>query len=295
MQKIVPHLWFDTQALEAVKLYISLIKDSKILSATTIHGTPSPTGDADIVSFELAGQAMMAINAGPDFVFNPSISLMVACSTAAEVDTLWQALSEGGTALMELGEYPFSKHYGWIQDRYGLSWQLMLTDDPAPAQKITTCLLFSGESTGMAEEAIQYYTEVFKGGSIDLISRYGPGEAASPKAQINFASFRILGTSLAAMDNGFDVDFGFNEAFSLIVRCEDQEEIDYYWEKLSHVPEAEQCGWLKDRFGLSWQIVPVSMDEMFANGTEEEIQRVTDAFLQMKKFDIVALENARKG
>lgn len=293
MQKIVPHLWYDTEAAEAAQFYVSLFEDARILNKTVLHDTPS--GDADVVTFQLAGQDMMAISAGPYFKFTPAVSLMVACASAEEVDAKWQALSQGGTALMELGEYPFSKRYGWIQDRYGLSWQLMLAEGEAPAQKITPCLLFSGEATGKAEEAVGFYTEVFSDSGIDLISRYQPGEADSPKAVINFASFKLLGTALAAMDNGYDVDFGFNEAFSLIVRCENQQEIDYYWEKLSYVPEAEQCGWLKDRFGFSWQIVPVTMDEVMTKGSEEEIKRVTEAFLQMKKFDIAELERARKG
>lgn len=293
MQKIVPHLWFDTEAIEATQFYMSLFDDSKLLSKTTIPDTPS--GDADFLSFELAGQEMMAINAGPYFKFNPSISLMVACSSTEEVDSKWQALSEGGTVLMALGEYPFSKRYGWIQDRYGLSWQLMLAEGEASAQKITPNLLFSGDVNGKAEEAVQFYTEVFSNSGIDMISRYAPGEAASSKAEVNYVAFRLQGMPFAAMDNGFDVDFGFNEAFSLIVRCENQAEIDYYWDKLSYVPEAEQCGWLKDRFGVSWQITPAIMDEMLANGTEEEVKRVTEAFLQMKKFDIAALEAARKG
>ncbi len=293
MQKIVPHLWYDTEAIEAVQFYMSLFEDSRLLSQNTIHDTPS--GDADFLSFELAGQEMMAINAGPYFKFNPSISLMVACRSTEEVDAKWQALSEGGKVLMELGEYPFSKRYGWIQDRYGLSWQLMLAEDQSPAQKITPCLLFSAESNGKTEEAVQFYAEVFNDTGIDLMNRYQPGEATSPKAVINFASFRLEGMAFAAMDNGFDVDFGFNEAFSLIVRCENQQEIDYYWDKLSAVPEAEQCGWLKDRFGVSWQITPTIMDEMFAKGTDEEVKRVTEAFLQMKKFDIAALEAAWKG
>ena len=89
--------------------------------------------------------------------------------------------------------------------------------------------------------------------------------------------------------------FKFNESISFMVYCETQEEIDYYWEKLSAVPESEQCGWLKDKYGLSWQIVPSRMDEMFQTGTEEQIARITQAFLPMKKLEIGALEAAYKG
>ena len=293
MQKIVSHLWYDKEAKEAALFYIRLFDQSRLLNVTVIENTPS--GDSEIVSFELAGQHFTAISAGPYFSFNPSISLMVACCSAEEVNTKWNALLEGGKELMPLGEYPFSKRYGWVQDRYGLSWQLMLTDSGQASQKITPNLLFSNDACGKAEEAVKYYTEIFENSGIGLISRYGPGEAASSKAKVNYAAFKLCGIDFSAMDNGFDVDYSFNEAFSLIVNCKDQQEIDYFWDRLSAVPEAEQCGWIKDKFGVSWQIVPENMDEVLFNGSKDEIRRVTEAFLKMKKFDLIALEKARLG
>lgn len=293
MQKIVPHLWYDKEAKDAALFYISLFEQSKLSNTSVIENTPS--GDAEIVRFELAGQQFMAISAGPYFRFNSSISLMVACASVEEVNTKWKALSEGGTELMPLGEYPFSKWYGWVQDRYGLSWQLILIDSGQTVPKITPNLLFSNESCGKAEEAIKYYTEIFEDSEIGIISRYGEGEAAPPKAKVNYASFKLCGIDFSAMDNAFDVDFSFNEAFSLIVNCKDQQEIDYFWDRLSAVPESEQCGWLKDKFGFSWQIVPENMDEIMFNGSKDEIQRVTEAFLKMKKLDLDALEKARLG
>jgi len=97
------------------------------------------------------------------------------------------------------------------------------------------------------------------------------------------------------MDHDYGGDFSFNEAFSFMVLCENQEEIDYFWDKLSFVPEAEQCGWIKDQFGVSWQIVPANMNEILMKGSKEEIKRVTEAFLKMKKFDLAELEKARLG
>jgi predicted 3-demethylubiquinone-9 3-methyltransferase (glyoxalase superfamily) len=293
MQKIIPHLWYDKEAKEAAMFYISLFDQSRLVNETVISDTPS--GDAEIINFELAGQPFAAISAGPYFKFNPSISLMVACNSLEEVNTKWKALSEGGTELMPLGEYPFSKWYGWIQDRYGLSWQLMLVDSGQAVQKITPNLLFSNDACGKAEEAVKYYVEVFENSEPGIISRYGNDEAQSSKAQVNYAAFKLCGVDFSAMDNAFDVDFTFNEAFSLIVNCNDQKEIDYYWDKLSAVPEAEQCGWVKDQFGVSWQIVPSNMDEILLSGTKDEIQRVTEAFLKMKKFDLKSLEQARLG
>lgn len=294
MQKIVPHLWYDKEAKEAAQFYVSLFEQSKLGDVKLIKNPP-PFNDAELVSFELAGQQFMAISAGPYSNFNPSISLMVACITAEEVERKWEALSVGGTELMALGEYPFSKRYGWIQDRYGLSWQLMLVDGGQEVQKITPNLLFSDGVCGKAEEAVRYYAEVFENSEIGMISRYGGGEAAASKANVNYAAFKLDGVALSAMDNGYDVNYTFNEAFSLIVNCNDQKEIDYFWERLSAVPEAEQCGWLKDKFGLSWQIVPSNMDEILFGGSEDEVRRVTEAFLKMKKFDLEALEKVRMG
>jgi predicted 3-demethylubiquinone-9 3-methyltransferase (glyoxalase superfamily) len=247
------------------------------------------------VTFELAGQEFMAISAGPYFKFNPSMSLMVSCDTVEEVNVKWKALSENGTALMPLAAYPFSKWYGWIQDRYGLSWQLMLAEGKPAGQKIQVSLLFSKDSDGKAGEALKYYVKVFKDAEIKVMVPYEEGEATSAIAKIKYASFRLLGMEFSAMDNGYEADFTFNEAFSLIVNCKDQEEIDYFWEQLSSVPEAEQCGWLKDKYGVSWQIVPENMGELLSSGTKDEIKRVTEAFLKMKKFDIALLEKARFG
>jgi len=151
--KIVPHLWFDKEAVEAAEFYVSVFPDSRITSVSKITDTPS--GDCDVVSFELAGQPFMAISAGPLFKFNESISFMV--------------------------------------------------------------------------------------------------------------------------------------------NCESQDEIDYFWDRLSADPEAEECGWLKDKFGLSWQIVPTRLNELLQEGTPEQAQRVTRAFLAMKKLDIAALEQAHRG
>jgi len=171
----------------------------------------------------------------------------------------------------------------------------MLTEGVKEVQKITPNLLFSDSACGKAEDAVRYYAEVFENSEIGTISRYGEGEAASSKAKVNYAAFKLDGVAFSAMDNGYDVDYTFNEAFSLIVNCRDQKEIDYFWEKLSAVPEAENCGWCKDQFGVSWQVVPSNMEEMLFGGSEEQVQRVTEAFLKMKKFDLEALEKVRLG
>jgi predicted 3-demethylubiquinone-9 3-methyltransferase (glyoxalase superfamily) len=293
MQKIIPYLWYDKEALEAATWYVSLFKDSKIVHVSMISDTPS--GDAQMVAFELAGFSFSAISAGPFFTLNPAISLMVACETRGEVERLYEQLKEGATLLMPLDEYPFSQYYVWLQDKYGLNWQLMLTDQAQKVPKIRPTLLFAGDACGRAQEAMDYYAEVFPETKIDFVNHYGQGEAEDARANVNYAEIEIYGTSFIAMDHGSGGEFGFNEAFSFMVPCENQKEIDYFWDKLSFIPEAEQCGWLKDKFGISWQITPVHMNDVFVNGTPEEVKRVTEAFLKMKKFDLAALERARLG
>ena len=237
----------------------------------------------------------MAISAGPYFHLNPSLSLMVNCRSVEEVDRLWNSLMEGGSALMPLGEYPFNSRYGWVQDRYGLSWQLMLAESDSIGQKFMVSLLFAGEHCGKAVEAVDLYTSIFLDSSITHPAvPYEPGEAQVPEAKLKFIGFQLAGMDFAAMDHGFDSDFTFNEAFSLVIPCKDQAEIDFYWDQLSAVPEAEACGWVKDRFGLSWQIVPEALDQMMAEGSDDEIRQITEAFLKMKKFDLAAIERAKQ-
>ncbi|MFP5246847.1 MAG: VOC family protein [Thermoanaerobaculia bacterium] len=293
MPRITPHLWFDKEAREAAELYTSVLPDSRIKNITVIHDTPS--GSVDLVTIELAGMDFDLISAGPLFKFTPAVSFLIACSTKDEVDKIWNELSKGGSVLMELGAYPFSERYGWTQDRYGLSWQVMYAGEQPIRQKITPALMFTGDKAGKAEEAIAFYTSLFPSSKAGEAWRYEAGEEPERPGTLKWGSFTLDGTDFSAMDSAQAHGFDFNEAISFMVHCKDQQEIDEYWGKLSADPKAEQCGWLKDRYGLSWQIVPTVMGEMMANGTPEQIARVTQAFLPMKKFDIAKLQAAYEG
>ena len=293
MQAIIPHLWFDKEAKEAAELYTSLLPDSKVTNITTLQNTSS--GDCDMVSFVLANQPFMAISAGPFFKFNPSVSFHLKCQTKDEVDAIWQKLSPGSTVLMPLGSYPFSERYGWIEDKYGLSWQVIYVGDHEVQQRIMPALTFVGTVCGKAEEAITLYTSVFPNSKPHFFARYGAGAEPEREGTIQYGTFTLQGMEFGAMDSAHNHRFAFNEAISFVVLCETQAEIDYYWEKLSADPQAEQCGWLKDRFGLSWQVCPTAFGEMMQHGTPEQIERVTRAFLPMKKFDLATLERAYAG
>lgn len=298
--RIIPHLWFDKEAKAAAEFYCSLFPDSGINSVTTLADTPS--GDCDFVTFTLWGHSFMAISAGPMFKFNPSISFMVNfdpsrdSNARAMLDEAWNKLSDGGTALMPLDKYPFSERYGWIQDKYGLSWQLMLTNPGGePRPPIIPSMLFVGDNCGKTEEARVFYLSVFRDTVAGPLFRYGPGQQPNDPEAVMFTDFKLENSWFVAMDSALEHAFNFNEAVSLLINCETQADIDYYWDKLSAVPEAEQCGWLKDKYGVSWQISPAAMDDMLAKGTPEQVDRVTRAFLKMKKFNLAELERAFQG
>lgn len=294
----MPFIWFETQALEAAKWYIQIFPESKLISNVKLPDTPS--GEANSITLNLWGLDMQFISAGQFFERNPSFSYMVACATVDEVNNFWEKLSVGAEVMMEIGEYPFSKRYGWLKDKYGVSWQIM-HDGGMSVQRITPCLLFTQDLCGKAEAAMNYYCEIFKANGKKAnvleghVSRYGAGQEPDKEGTLNYARFQLEGNELVVMDSAHKHAFKFNEMQTLVVSCADQNEIDYFWDKLSKVPEAEQCGWVKDEFGVSWQVVPQVMEEMMVKSTPEQMKRVVQAFLPMKKFDLKKLEEAFRG
>lgn len=289
MQKIIPHLWFDKEAKEATLFYSSLFQDSKIENVTTLTGTPS--GECDIVNFKLAGQEFMAISAGPYFKFNPSISLFVVFDSEVEIDAVWDKLIDGGKALMSYDTYPWAHRYGWLQDKYGLSWQLSLSEHHKMEQKITPLLMFTKDKAGKLREAVDTYIKIFPNSKVEMMVPYTKDDGDT-EGFIKHARFTLNGQNFMALESSGQHDFVFNEAISFVVNCDTQEEIDNYWEKLSAVPATEQCGWLQDKYGVSWQIVPTIMEQMLRSNDKEKVARVTQAFLKMKKFDIATLQKA---
>ncbi len=286
--KIIPHLWYDKEARKAAEFYVSAFgQNSKVTHVSTIHDTPS--GSTDIVAFDILGREFMAISAGPQFKINPSISFHVKCKTVAEVDEIWEKLSIDGMILMELGEYPFSRRYGWLQDKYGVSWQVIYTKDDF-IQRIMPAFMFTQDICGKAEEAINYYTSIFPDSNAQVFTRYSKDENPDQEGTIKYAQFILDGQEFGAMDSAGSHDFKFNEAVSLMVHCKDQDEIDFFWEKLSAIPEAEQCGWAKDMFGVSWQIIPKNMEDLISRNPE----KTTPVMLNMKKIIIADLEQAGK-
>jgi predicted 3-demethylubiquinone-9 3-methyltransferase (glyoxalase superfamily) len=240
--------------------------------------------------FELGGQKFMGLNGGPHFKINPSISFFVVCETEEEVNTAWEKLLKGGSVMMPIDQYDWSQRYGWLIDRYGVNWQLSMGKLEDVGQKFTPTLMFIEEQHGRAEEAINFYTSVFDNSSIEGVLRYSE-EDPDETGTIKHAQFKLNENVFMAMDSGYDYDFQFNEGISLFVNCDTQEEIDYYWNTLTADGGKESmCGWLKDKFGVSWQIVPTILERLMSDPIRAS--RVMEAFMKMKKFDIDKLINA---
>jgi predicted 3-demethylubiquinone-9 3-methyltransferase (glyoxalase superfamily) len=292
MQKITPFLWFDNNAEEAVDFYTSIFKNSKIGQISRYGDAgPGPKGSVMVVAFQLDGQEFHALNGGPHYAFTPAVSFFVNCETRDEVDRLWGELSRNGTVLMELDGYPFSERYGWVADRFGLSWQVNLG---RRSQKITPFLMFAGEQNGKAEKAMEFYSSIFNDSRVDSIQRHG-ADAGDQAGTVLHAVFTLEGQEFMAIDGGFNHAFTFTPATSFFVKCSTQDEIDNLWEKLSDGGSDQQCGWLKDQFGVSWQIVPPVLVEMMQDNDPEKSKRVTEAMFTMKKLDIAALKHAFEG
>ena len=275
--------------------YLSVFPGSKIKSSGGLDGTPS--GHVSTATMEIFGLDFNFMTAGPYLPFNPTVSFIISCDSIAEVDTLWTKLSATGKILMELSAYPFAEKFGWAQDQHGVSWQIMFSTQMKSPQKVTPTLMFAGTVCGRAEEAVNFYTNVFHNSKINYLMKYGPEDIhkIEAKATIKHAGFTIENCYMALMDSGRPSPLSFEQAVSFIVSCDTQEEVDYYWDKLTEGGKEVQCGWLNDKFGFPWQIVPSRMESMLSGGSPEQIARVTEAFMQMKKFDIEKLEKVYRG
>lgn len=275
---IYPCLWFNGKASEAAQFYCSLFKDSHIVDENPL-----------VVTFESSGEKFMCLNGGPEFPINPSISFFVVCESVEEVDLYWKKLTDGGMEMMPLDKYPWSERYAFVQDKFGVSWQLSFGKMEDVGQKFAPTLMFTEAKAGKAEAAVGFYASVFEPSSIRGIARYEPGEG-DVEGTVKHAQFTLGNYVMMAMDSSLTHGFGFTEGISLVVECDTQEQIDYYWSKLAEGGREDQCGWLKDQFGVSWQIVPSILSQLMAD--PERSQKVVEAFMKMKKFEIGKLLEA---
>ena len=276
LQSIGTCLWFDGKAKEAALYYKEVFGDVEIISENPMA-----------VVYQIFGRRFMNLNGGPGFNINPSISFFLSMENEAETQILWEKLTVDGKILMPLNKYPWSDKYGWCADKYGVNWQLMLGHKSK--SKLMPNMLFTGQQNGKANEAIHFYTNLFKGASVINIDTYKKGEPDT-EGNIKYAQFELNELSFGAMDSSAPHQFSFNEAVSFIITVDTQEEIDYYWNYLIQNGAPGKCGWLKDKFGISWQVVPTCLGKFMTNPATAP--KAAYAFLQMSKFIIADLEKA---
>lgn len=273
MQRIVPNIWCQGNAADAGDFYAAVLPDASTEVVASYPMDELPDFQRDfagkplVIDVTVDGYRLRLINAGEEFRPNPALSFIVnmdpssfaggADEARTRIQSMWDAFGDGGTVRMPLGEYPHSQLYGWIEDRFGVNWQLMLTDPAGePRPILIPQFLFTGPAV-QAQQAIDLYAGLFPDSGPGMLVPHPDGSGG-----LLFAEFNLAGQWFSAMDGGTDHEFTFTPGLSLEVNCADQDEIDTLWDALSAVPEAEQCGWLVDRFGVSWQIVPQNMGEL---------------------------------
>jgi len=280
---IFPCLWYDGDAKESAEFYCKIF-DGKITADTPV-----------VLNLELFGQKLMLLNGGPHFEKNASVSFMVMCETEDEVQKYWDQLQDGGIVLMALDSYPWSKKYGWVRDKFGVTWQLYLGEKKSE-QRIIPTLMFIHQNNGKAMEAMELYTEIFPNSKIESVLKYAEGvndENHEVPENVQHAHFEIDGYSMFCMDNSYDHKFDFNEGISMVIMTNNQEETDHLWSSLTADGGRESmCGWLKDKFGMSWQIVPKRLIELMGDSDQQKAKNVVQAMMKMQKIVIKDLEEA---
>ena len=278
-EKMTPCLWFDGQAKEAAKLYCSVFENAKITAQSPI-----------VTGISVDGQNFTLLDGGPMYKPTPAISFYYICEKEEELNNIWKAFSKEGTVLMPLDKYPWGEKYGWINDKYGISWQLALGNISDVGQKITPCLLFTGKQYGLADEAIAHYSSIFKNVKVDGILRYGANDLPDQEGKVKHAQFALNDQKLMIMESAASHNFSFTEGISLIIHCETQKEIDHYWEKLTESGAESMCGWLKDKFGVSWQIIPTVLNKIMSDPAKAG--KAAQAFMSMRKLNIEQIVQA---
>ena len=280
---IFPCLWYNGDGKQSAEFYCKVF-NGKITADTPV-----------VLNIEIFGQKLMLLNGGPQFEKNATVSFTVICDTEDEVQSYWDQLSDGGIALMPLDSYPWSKKYGWIRDKFGVTWQIYLGDKQSE-QKVIPTLMFIHQNNGRAMEAMELYTSIFPNSKIGSVLKYGDGvgnETHEVPENIQHAHFEINGYSFFCMDNSYDHQFDFNEGISMVIMTDDQEVTDHLWNSLTQNGGRESmCGWLKDKFGFNWQIVPKKLIQLMSDPDQEKAQKVVQAMMKMQKIVIKDLETA---
>ena len=270
-------LWFDKNAKEASDFYKNTFSEFEPISENPLA-----------INYRFYGRRFMHLNGGPGYPINPSISFFLNIHEEEEIQRIWDAIiHDGGSILMPLNTYPWSAKYGWCADKYGVNWQIMMGHNSSA--KIAPNLMFTGANNGKASEAIDFYTQLFPKSEIQFKQFYEK-EEQDIEGNIKYSQFLLNGQVFHAMESSMPDMQPFNEGVSFVITVDNQEEIDYYWDHLVLDGQPGRCGWLKDKFGVSWQIVPSNLGKLMSN--PDTAPKATYAFLQMSKFVIADLEKA---
>lgn len=276
---IYPCIWCQNNAKEMADFYLSVFPESEITNENPYF-----------VTFTINQQRIMLLNGAgkADSIRpNPSISLMYLTPSEHEVDSIHEKLMEGGKELMPLDSYPFSSKYAWVEDRYGVSWQLYTGKAEDIIQKVVPTLMFVGNNNGKAAEAIDFYTSLFPGSRKRGVLQY-TGEEGETAGNIQHAEFTIDEYLLMIMDSSYPHAFNFTEGISLVVEVAEQENIDYYWDRfISNGGVEGVCGWLKDKYGVSWQVFSFEGVELVLRSP-----KALQAMQQMVKLDLNVIRDA---
>jgi predicted 3-demethylubiquinone-9 3-methyltransferase (glyoxalase superfamily) len=276
---IYPCITLQGKTSEAADFYIDTFGDGKITQTSRY-----------VVMVELSGERIMLLNEGPQSKPNASISFMLTSETVEETERYWFKLVQEGKVFMPLDSYDWSSKYGWVKDKYGVSWQLYTGSRIDTPQKFSPTFMFTGTNAGKAAEAVDYYTHLYPEASLQGKMNYGEDDADRSDF-IKHAQFTLKGFTAMAMDSSANHGFAFNDAISFVVECDSQEEIDKYWNELTNHGGMEiACGWLVDKYGISWQIIPKKLSELMTS--PERAQRVMGALMKMKKLIVADLESA---
>lgn len=272
INQIYPCLWFDGQARAAADFYCTLFNNSKIIADSPI-----------LTKFELNKNKFMALNGGSKYKINPSISFSISCDSLEETNNLWNQLMDRGKELMPIDRYEWSERFGCLQDRFGLSWQLSLNKRPVK-QKIKPCLIFANKNWGRTEEAINFYSSIFDHSSTDLLIHYYVNGNHTKK--VFYSEFTLNHLQLIAMDSQNEHNYSFNDAVSFVVECQSPKEIEFLRKKLTDGGQESISGWLKDRFGVSWQVVPAILGKLMEN--PKRADGLTKKLIKVKKNESTA-------
>jgi len=265
---------------ETTGLYSQLLPEAELIPMNAFM---------ERVSFGDSSIDFMA--AGPSFRPNAALSMYLVCSTENQVRKAWELLSPSGKVLMPLQAYNWGPLYGWVEDRFGVSWQISHGDAIENPQLVTPALMFTGRQFGRAREALTLYTSIFPNSEVHVVSTYGEEDEVQA-GSVSHAQASLNGNRIIVFDSGIDHDnVAFTEGTSLMVTCTTQSEIDHYWDALTaDGGSAGNCGWLKDRFGVSWQIIPAQLGEWMSDAERANI--VGRLLRTMGKLDLAALRDA---